>query len=472
MKEMHTLSDFVQFADEKITTPVFGVIIDATRIYYRPQNNKYASMMKIIDPTWFTTTHPPEFAPFVKVLFMSKTKTEVPHAKLLGSIIKFEGGLVRIMQESTAKTLMFSWDATNPICKWSLISENNFAHYAQQKTIYGTHLMSSCLKPIEIECLKFIQSFAKTYITEKIFIELTQNLAVARAQNKEFDVVARIIKINPNKLATKGYTIYKLLDHTDKAYLYIEEKVALDFTNLQLKDFILLKGLHYTDLVSQKIEFIEHGNALVIPEYSSLVHEYQKMMNTFVEGMNLESSLDEKSYLNPYDASVVLNSYLNFTPLRDVTGVKGIYGKKYRIKVFVVDIGPKDIKEWVKGFCPNCCKYFSIKNEDTERLLCRICRKDAKLVYQVQLFVKDKELRDYPSICRLLLYTHNGKGTEFFDNEQPANCYKNEKMYKKLTGIYKMLTHFNVYLDCVVEKMKADQNSFLQICDTIVKYKP
>eukprot|EP01022_Parablepharisma_sp_SALTPOND_P004328 TRINITY_DN120100_c0_g1_i1.p1 TRINITY_DN120100_c0_g1~~TRINITY_DN120100_c0_g1_i1.p1 ORF type:complete len:513 (-),score=52.64 TRINITY_DN120100_c0_g1_i1:47-1585(-) len=464
MKPYNSLADFASNPSEKITSPVYGVVIDATRVYYRPQNSKYASMVKIVDSSWSQIGHPKDYAPFVKVLFMSKSKAEVPHVKQIGTIIKFAGGLVRLIEETKHKILMFSCDGVSVSGKWVMANEN-------EGLVCGP--AHGALMPNEINNMKGLQKFAKAYLEEHFFVELTQNLAAARALNKEFDVVGRVVKINPPNKSLKNFTVFKILDHTDKAYLLIPEPANKEFSNIQVKDFVFLKGVYYSDLVTHKIELQDPGNALIIPEYSVLLRDYQRMMNMFIEGMDLDSAIDEKRFSQPIEASVVQNTFLPFTPLKEATGFKGLFGKKYRVKVYILDMGPKDLKNWVKGYCPNCYRFFYLTGEDEEtKVRCRVCKKEAKMVYQVQLFVKDKELRDTPAVCRLLLYTHNGKGVEFFDNEPPVNCHRSERLYKKLQGIYKLLIHYNVYLDCAVERMSRDTNAFLQISDTVVKYKP
>ncbi len=459
------LSDFAHGPEERTKDSIFGIVVDATCVYYRPQNNKYASVVKIVDQSWSQISHPKEFAPFVKVLFMSKTKAEVPHMKHIGSVIRFEGALLKLIEEEKRKILMFFWDAVTSSGKWLLSSETD------NSTLTSTGAPQA-LSQAETQTLEELKKFSRFYLKEQMLMDLTQNLAAARAANKEFDAVCRVIRLSPPRPQSKGFVVYKLLDHTDKAYLHIPDSLAAEFAYIQPKDFVMLKGVQYLDLVERKIEMKEHGNVLTLPTKSAVVEDYRKLMNIFVEGMDLEEMVDEKRYMQPTEVSTTINAFLPLSPLRDAVGPRGLFGKKYRVKVYVVDMGPREVQDWVKGYCPICYKFFFLTEADEEnRAKCRICKKDAKLVYQVQLFVKEKELRDTTTVSRLLLFTHNNKGTEFFDNEPPANCHRSERLCTKLRTMCRMLTHYNVYLDCVVERLTRDPNSFLQLVDTVVKFK-
>jgi hypothetical protein len=67
---------------------------------------------------------------------------------------------------------------------------------------------------------------------------------------------------------------------------------------------------------------------------------------------------------------------------------------------------------------------------------------------------------------RILLYTHDGLGANFFGGHAAENLHKNDGARKKLEEYEELLTRFNSWVDCVVEK----RNGFYFIKDTKIIY--
>lgn len=67
---------------------------------------------------------------------------------------------------------------------------------------------------------------------------------------------------------------------------------------------------------------------------------------------------------------------------------------------------------------------------------------------------------------RILLYTHDGLGANFFGGNAADNLYKNDGARKKLEEYEELLTRFNSWVDAVVEK----KNGYYFIKDTKIIY--
>ena len=65
-----------------------------------------------------------------------------------------------------------------------------------------------------------------------------------------------------------------------------------------------------------------------------------------------------------------------------------------------------------------------------------------------------------------MLYTHEGLGGNFFNNIKPDNLHSNAGARKKMEDYEEMLTKFNSWVDCVVER----RNGFYFIKDTRIIY--
>jgi len=80
--------------------------------------------------------------------------------------------------------------------------------------------------------------------------------------------------------------------------------------------------------------------------------------------------------------------------------------------------------------------------------------------------VKDVSTALNNNTYRVLLYTHDGLGANFFGGVAADNLYKNNDARKKLEEYEAHLTKFNSFVDAVVEK----RNGFYFIKDTKIAF--
>lgn len=64
------------------------------------------------------------------------------------------------------------------------------------------------------------------------------------------------------------------------------------------------------------------------------------------------------------------------------------------------------------------------------------------------------------------MYTHDGLGETFFNGLKPANLHKSNDARKKIEDYASLLTKFNSWVDCVVER----KNGFYFIKDTKIVF--
>ncbi len=79
----------------------------------------------------------------------------------------------------------------------------------------------------------------------------------------------------------------------------------------------------------------------------------------------------------------------------------------------------------------------------------------------MQFLVKDITTQYNANYYRILLYSHDGHGANFF-GVGADNMYKNDASNKKLGEAAKNLTKFNAWVDAIVEK----RNGYYCIKDT------
>ena len=80
--------------------------------------------------------------------------------------------------------------------------------------------------------------------------------------------------------------------------------------------------------------------------------------------------------------------------------------------------------------------------------------------------VKDVSTQFNNNHYRVLLYTHDGLGANFFNGVQADNLHSNAGAKKKMDDYSEMLTKFNSWVEAVVER----RNGFYFIKDTKIVF--
>lgn len=131
----------------------------------------------------------------------------------------------------------------------------------------------------------------------------------------------------------------------------------------------------------------------------------------------------------------------------------------FRTNFYVTKIEPADVKEWTKLYDKKTKKSSSLKGSNAGKA-------SGNIIYQVQLLVKDVSTSLNNNTYRILLYTHDGLGANFFNGLAADNLHKEGGSRKKLEEYAEILTKFNSWVDAVVEK----RNGFFFIKDTKIIY--
>jgi len=88
------------------------------------------------------------------------------------------------------------------------------------------------------------------------------------------------------------------------------------------------------------------------------------------------------------------------------------------------------------------------------------------IFYKVCFLCKDVSSSLNNNFFKVLLYTHEGLGSNFFGGFAADNFYKNAEGKKKMENYEQMLTKFNSYVDAVIER----RNGFYFIKDTKIVF--
>jgi hypothetical protein len=141
---------------------------------------------------------------------------------------------------------------------------------------------------------------------------------------------------------------------------------------------------------------------------------------------------------------------LQTTSLHDLFHSPDNSTSTFRTCFYVTRVEPGSTQEAVRAYDRKTRKTTSAKGS-----------KGSDLIYQVQFLAKDVSTQFNNNVYRILLYTHEGLGANFFA-QKPANLFSDTKASGRVSDSFNLLTRFNSWVDCVVER----RNGFYFIKDT------
>lgn len=164
-----------------------------------------------------------------------------------------------------------------------------------------------------------------------------------------------------------------------------------------------------------------------------------------------KAALKSKVSLTPVVLTEVDKKHQNLatTSLHDLFHSPDSSTNTFRTCFYVTKVEPSNAVEAVKSYDKRTKKATSAKGA-----------KGGDLIYQLQFFVKDVSTQFNNNVYRVLLYTHEGLGANFF--AKPANLHSDSKALGKLKDSLETLTRFNSWVDAVVER----RNGYYFIKDT------
>ena len=163
--------------------------------------------------------------------------------------------------------------------------------------------------------------------------------------------------------------------------------------------------------------------------------------------------------------------FLNYEKLPEDLRERNVF----KVRFYCLRIDPQDTKEIVQAMCPKCKECYSCKdlgNKGEGR--CKPCQVECRLVYKMQMLVKDATSQMNKNFYRLLLFSGvNEDDTEegvsnFFTGVpggKPANLYKNEEALSVVEKHVRLMLRYNVWIDALIER----KGVFFLLKDTQIK---
>lgn len=421
---------------------IFGVIIDAT-FPYKTNQERYICSLKIVDPSLYNKGKDNEYATLV---LYAKRFEDLPIITRLGDVIRVHRATLRLYNGQRQFNANIFYNSS-----WAVFPLDSNKHEASNNSS-----KTYSKQPTELATLNNIRQWAQKYFSQygAVAGDTTLPLNKAAGHKTDFDVVAKVAQV----FELDEYTNeLRLRDSSSKDFWNVLA-LKLKFPSVKAGDVVRIRSVTYDETSTQKkVLLLSHySNILTFPRDSKAAKE--------LKGKVADEKVD-KAAINGVNATVLTevdkaHADLPVTSLQDlfhnIETDKEIQEKTtFRTQFYVTRIEGADVKEWTKSYDKKSKKASSFKGT----------KGNAGAIYQVSFLVKDVSTQFNNNTYKVLLYTHDGLGANFF-NTPADNLYTNDKARKKLEEYSGLLTKFNSWVDAVVER----KNGYYFIKDTKIAF--
>lgn len=420
------------------THHVYGVIVDAT-FPYKTNNEKFICSLKIVDPS----LNGKEFA---TVVIYAKRFENLPIVHRLGDVIRLHRASLRMYKGHRQFNVTTHWHGS-----WALFStdaKNALGQPAGTDAPVSFSGQRSTFEKHEQAILANLRKWSSSYFAsnDAVPADRTRALNKVKGSQGDFDVNAKITNIHELDEYTNEL---RLRDGAGAAWHTIALK--LKFPHLSVGQVIRIRSATWDETSASK-------NVLALSHYSNIT--------TFIASSKVAKGLakvteDDKenaaelAHDHPSHAITVSevdakHSGLQHTNLNELFHQNKTAGT-FRTSFFVTKVEPSDANEATKSYDKKTKKVGSAKGHKGD------------LVWQVQLNVKDASTFNNANQYRILNYSHDGLGANFFG--KAADLHTDAKARAHFQAQCANLTKFNVWVDAVVEL----RNGWYYIKETTLK---
>lgn len=422
---------------------IFGVIIDAT-FPYKTNQERYICSLKIVDPSLYNKGGKDN--EYATLVLYAKRFEDLPIITRLGDVIRVHRATLRLyngQRQFNANIFYNSSWAVFPLDSNKQEASNNSSKsYSKQAA--------------ELATLNNIRQWAQKYFSQYSAVagDTTQPLAKAAGNKTDFDVVAKVAQV----FELDEYTNeLRLRDSSSKDFWNVLA-LKLKFPSVRAGDVVRIRSVTYDETSTQKkVLLLSHySNILTFPRDSKAAKELkgkvadEKVDRAAINGVNATILTEvDKAYAD-YPVTSLQDLFHNIETDKEIQEKT-----TFRTQFYVTRIEGSDCKEWTKSYDKKSKKASSFKGT----------KGNAGAIYQVSFLVKDVSTQFNNNTYKVLLYTMDGLGANFF-NTPADNLYTNDKARKKLEEYSGLLTKFNSYVDAVVER----RNGYYFIKDTRIAF--
>ena len=301
------------------------MVLDSGCPYYFDKLGRYLCTMKLMDESVNPKDTISGKPPFVILTVFANRKEEIPQPNKMGSILRIHRGDNRTFeagfQLNCDSDIKGSWVLFDPSESYTPI-----AHKGQHYTFVEE----------DKERIKTIRKFAKKFLDD---FDVTEASSIGKVKGD----VDKFCQVLSRKKTEKGDQI--LIFEGEK---FLKLEVGHDqYPHVGPGDIIRVRGME------------AKGNRLIFNEYTSMMKldpdfSAAKELRKRVEKQRKNKEINDKFQLYIPDkekrvVSEVVDKKLRPIHLKELftKDVDEIKGKKFKVSVNVLEIGPKDTKSWL-----------------------------------------------------------------------------------------------------------------------------
>ena len=373
---------------------VYGVIIDAT-FPYKVNQQLYVCSLKIVDASLNTGSKGADWA---SVVMYAKRFEDLPIVLRIGDIIRIHRASLRLYNGRRQFNLSMHWTSA-----WALFSTDKTPVTGAVTGDFSPVTHSGSRPTIEKQdttMLTNLRKWAGQYfsgndvLTKDMYVGLNK----ARAQKADFDCVTKIVGIHEMDAYTNEL---KLRDNTGSTWYTLALK--LKFPHLRTGQVVRIRSATCDETSSGK-------QVLALSHYSNIMTMIGSSRLAGAVGKVADDWNADKAELAKDTPSVAVTvsevdkkwASLPTTSLEQLFTSKTLSGETFRTRFCVTSAEPGDLKEATKAWDKKTKKSSSAKGSKGE------------LMWQVQLLVKDASTLSNTNQYKILNYSHEGLGANFF----------------------------------------------------------
>ena len=426
--------DYTELSKASLTTTdqqhVFGVIVDAT-FPYKVNKELYVCSLKIVDSSLNAGTKGSSHA---SVVIYAKRFEDLPIVLRLGDVIRLHRATLRMYNDTRQFNVSVQWTGS-----WALYSTDKttvLGAASGDLTPFSWSGKKASSDKSEAAVITNLKKWASSYFSSNdgVTKDMYKPLNKAKAQTADFDVVAKIIGVHEMDAYTNEL---KLKDGSGSVWYTLALK--LKFPHLRVGQAVRVRSCSWdeTSTAKQVLALSHYSNIMTFVASSRLAGSLGKVSDDWASEKAALGSAGTSSTAITMSAVDKRWANLPRTSLEELFSSKSADGSSFRTSFCVTRVEPGDSKEACKVWDKKAKKASSAKGAKGD------------LIWQVALNVKDAASLSNSSQYRILNYSHEGLGSDFFG--KAANMHTDAAARGKFEKACANLTKFNVWVDAVVE---------------------
>ena len=369
---------------------------------------------------------------------------DLPIVHRLGDIIRIHRANMRIYQNKRQFNVNMFYKSS-----WALYSTDKTSPLGQSISADAPYAFSgkrSTLEKQDMAIQQTLRKWANTLFgSSNVGGDNCMDLKKASKQSSDFDVCAKVLQV----FELDEYTNeLKLRDNSGETFWTLALK--LKFPHIRSGSVVRIRSATYDETSSKKVLVLQHySNIMTFINSSKLAASLSKVSD---DRSAEKAALKSKVSMIPVVLSEVDKKHANLahTSLHDLFHSPDMSTNTFRTCFYVTRVEP--------GNASDACKVW---NKSSKKASSAKGAKGGDMIYQVQFLAKDVSTQFNNNVYRILLYTHEGLGANFFSTKA-TNLWSNNAAANKVSDSFNTLTRFNSWVDAVVER----RNGYYFIKDT------